>query len=120
MESSRLQDRARHDATLPFTRFLAGHADYTPVHFGARRADTTGAHQVATAAVFAGPLLTYGAHPKTLLENPAVEMIKSIPAVWDETSRPARLGDRRGGRVRPAQRRTRGSWPSSTARPPGR
>jgi alpha-glucosidase len=85
MEASRLQARAVHNTTLPFTRYLAGPADYTPVHFGARRGDTTWAHQIATAAVFNEPLLTYGAHPKTLLENPAVEMIKSIPATWDET-----------------------------------
>jgi alpha-glucosidase len=85
MESSRLQARALHDTTLPFTRFLAGHADYTPVHFGARRGDTTWAHQVATAAVFTEPLLTYGANPTNLLNNPALPMIKSIPAVWDET-----------------------------------
>ncbi|HUG91784.1 MAG TPA: glycoside hydrolase family 97 catalytic domain-containing protein, partial [Planctomycetaceae bacterium] len=85
MESSRLRARARHDATLPFTRFLAGHGDYTPVHFGERRADTTWTHQVATAAVFNAPLLTYAAHPQTLLDNPCAPMIKSIPAVWDET-----------------------------------
>jgi alpha-glucosidase len=85
MESSRLQARARHNTTLPFTRFLAGHGDYTPVHFGARRGDTTWAHQIATAAVFNSPLLTYGAHPTNLLRNPALPMIKSIPAVWDET-----------------------------------
>ncbi len=85
MESSRLQERARHNVTLPFTRFLAGHGDYTPVHFGARRGDTTWAHQIATAAVFNEPLLTYGAHPTNLLNSSAVEMIKSIPAVWDET-----------------------------------
>lgn len=85
MESSRLQARASHDTTLPFTRFLAGHADYTPVHFGARRGDTTWAHQIATAAVFTEPLLTYGANPTNLLNNPALPMIKSIPAVWDET-----------------------------------
>lgn len=85
MESSRLQARAVHDTTLPFTRYLAGHADYTPVHFGARRGDTTWAHQIATAAVFNEPLLTYAAHPKNLLANPALPMIKSIPAVWDET-----------------------------------
>jgi alpha-glucosidase len=85
MEASRLQNRARHNTTLPFTRFLAGHADYTPVHFGARRGDTTWAHQVATAAVFTAPLLTYGAHPTNILNNPAVEMMKSLPSVWDET-----------------------------------
>ena len=43
--------RARHDATLPFTRMLAGHADYTPMHFGDRRNDTTWAHQIASAAM---------------------------------------------------------------------
>ena len=66
-------------------RFLAGHADYTPVHFGHRRADTTWAHQVATAVVFTAPLLTYGAHPQTMLDNPCAVIIKSIPASWDET-----------------------------------
>ncbi len=85
MEASRLQERAVHNVILPFTRFLAGHADYTPVHFGARRGDTTWAHQIATAAVFTEPLLTYGAHPTNLLAHPAAEMIKSIPAAWDET-----------------------------------
>lgn len=85
MESSRLKERAWHNTTLPFTRYLAGHGDYTPVHFGARRGDTTWAHQIATAAIFTEPLLTYAAHPTNLLRNPALEMIKSIPAVWDET-----------------------------------
>jgi alpha-glucosidase len=85
MEARRLANRARHDATLPFTRYLAGPGDYTPVVFGERRGDTTAAHQIATAAMFDEPLLTYGAYPRTLLEHPAVEMIKSIPAVWDET-----------------------------------
>lgn len=82
---SRKAERARHDATLPFTRMLAGPADYTPVHFGDRRNDTTWAHQLATAVAFTSGLLTYAAHPKSLVENPAVELIKSIPAAWDET-----------------------------------
>jgi len=85
MESRSLQTRAIHGTTLPFTRFLAGHADYTPVHFGERRRETSWAHQIATAIVFTSPLMIYGAHPKSILENPAVEIIKSIPSVWDET-----------------------------------
>jgi alpha-glucosidase len=85
MEASRMQHRALHDATLPFTRYLAGHADYTAVHFGDRRQDTTWTHQIATAVVFTSPLLVYGAHPQSLLDNPAVEVIKSIPSTWDET-----------------------------------
>ena len=85
MESSRLGDRATHETTLPFTRLLAGPADYSVVHFGARRQNTTWAHQIATAAIFNQPMLTYAANPSNLLINPAVEMIKSIPPVWDET-----------------------------------
>jgi len=82
---SRKAERARHDATLPFTRMLAGPADYTPVHFGERRNDTTVAHQLATAVVFTSGLLTYAANPKVLVESTAVDLIKSIPATWDET-----------------------------------
>ena len=85
MESSRLQDRATHETTLPFTRMLAGPADYSVVYFGARRQNTTWAHQIATAAIFSQPLLTYAANPSNILANPGVELIKSIPPVWDET-----------------------------------
>jgi alpha-glucosidase len=85
MESSRLQDRATHETTLPFTRLLAGPADYSVVHFGARRQNTTWTHQIATAAIFSQPMLTYAANPSNILINPGVEMIKSIPPVWDET-----------------------------------
>ena len=77
--------RARHNTTLPFTRFLAGHGDYTPMHFGERRRETSWAHQIASAAIFTSPLLILGAHPKNILDNPAVDLIKSIPSVWDET-----------------------------------
>jgi len=73
------------NTALPFTRMLAGHADYTPVHFGERRKETSWAHQIASAAIFTSPLLIYGAHPKNILANPAVEIIKGIPSVWDET-----------------------------------
>jgi alpha-glucosidase len=77
--------RSVHNTTLPFTRFLAGNADYTPVHFGDRRRETSWAHQIATAIVFTSPLMIYGAHPQHILDNPAAELIKSIPSVWDET-----------------------------------
>jgi alpha-glucosidase len=77
--------RSVHNTTLPFTRFLAGHADYTPVHFGERRRETSWAHQIASAIVFTSPLMIYGAHPKHILENPAAELIKTIPSFWDET-----------------------------------
>ena len=85
MESSALKERARHETILPFTRYLAGPADYTAMHFGERRRDTTVAHQIASLEVFAAPLLTIAANPQTMLGSPAAEMIKSIPPIWDET-----------------------------------
>jgi alpha-glucosidase len=85
MEASRLTARAMHDTILPFTRLLAGPADYTPMLFSARRGDTTWAHQIATPIIMTSPLLTFAANPKTILSNPARDFIASIPATWDET-----------------------------------
>ena len=80
-----MMERARHQTIVPFTRFLAGPAEYTTMVFTERRRDSSVAHQIATPAVFHAPLLTYGAHPRNILDNPAVEMIKSIPSTWDQT-----------------------------------
>jgi len=85
MESSSMRQRARHETILPFTRYLAGHVDYTTMHFGERRRDTSWTHQIATKVIFDSQLLTIVAHPQKILDNPAVDVIKSIPAVWDET-----------------------------------
>jgi len=85
MEHKSIKEWATFNATFPFTRMLAGHADYTPVVFGERRRDTSWAHQIASAAILTSPLMIYGGHPSSLLSNPAVEIIKSLPATWDET-----------------------------------
>ena len=76
---------AKHNTTLPFTRFIAGAGDYTPVVFGERRLETSWTHQLATAVIFSSAVQIFGAHPKSMLENPCVEIIKSMPTVWDET-----------------------------------
>jgi alpha-glucosidase len=85
MEHKSIKEWAPFNTTFPFVRMLAGHADYTPVVFGERRRETTWAHQIASAAILTSPLLVYGGNPASLLANPAVEIIKSIPSVWDET-----------------------------------
>ena len=107
MESSRLMERARHQTILPFTRYLAGPADYTTMIFGQRRRDTSWPHQIATMAVFSSPLLTIAANPDSILRNPAVDVIKSIPATWDET---IVLPDSRIGELVIFARRTGTSW----------
>jgi alpha-glucosidase len=53
--------------------------------FTQRRADSSWAHQIACLATFHSPILTVAAHPQSVLDNPAVDVIKSVPAVWDET-----------------------------------
>lgn len=74
-----------HNATLPFTRYLAGHGDYTPLTFRPIGQGTTLAHQVATLATFTSPFLCVAANPEAILASPARELITSIPTVWDET-----------------------------------
>jgi len=85
MESSGLKQRARHETILPFTRYLAGPTDYTTMIFTGRRRDSSWAHQIACLATFHSPILTIAAHPQSVLDNPAVDVIRSIPAVWDKT-----------------------------------
>jgi alpha-glucosidase len=85
LEHRRQEAWGAFNATFPFVRMLAGHADYTPVVFGERRKETSWAHQIASAVILTSPVLVYGGNPASFLANPAVEMIKSIPSVWDET-----------------------------------
>ena len=107
MESRSLAERARHETILPFTRYLAGPADYTTMVFGERRADSTWAHQIASLATFQSPMLTIAAHPQSVLDNPAVDVIRSIPAVWDET---IVLPESRIGGLSAFARRKGGMW----------
>ena len=105
MEHKSIKEWAPFNTTFPFVRMLAGPADYTPVVFGERRRETSWAHQIASAAILTSPLLVYGGNPASLLSNPAVDIIKSIPSVWDETIvlPPSAIGElalfarRRGG-----------------------
>jgi len=76
---------AQHNVTVPFTRMVAGHADYTPMHFGDRKAETTDAHQIASAIIITAPLLIYAGEPADMLKHPAANVIRQIPSVWDET-----------------------------------
>jgi alpha-glucosidase len=78
-------DYAEHNTILPFTRYLAGPGDYTPLSFQPYVAKTTLAHQVATSVIFTSPLLVLGADPETLLKSASLDFVKQIPSVWDQT-----------------------------------
>jgi alpha-glucosidase len=75
-----------HDTILPFTRFVIGPADYTPTVFNPKELrGYTWSRELAQAIVFTSPFLCYADHPTNYLNNPAVDVLKAIPSVWDET-----------------------------------
>ena len=75
-----------HDCILPFHRLVQGHADYTPVVFEKKELNGyTWARELAQGIVFAAPFLCFGDYPQNYLDNPAVDLIKALPSVYDET-----------------------------------
>jgi alpha-glucosidase len=75
-----------HDTILPFTRYIIGPGDYTPTVFNPRELrGYTWSRELAQAIVFTSPFLCYADHPTNYLNNPAVDVLKAIPSVWDET-----------------------------------
>lgn len=77
---------ATHNVTLPFTRFIAGPADYTLCYFN-KRVKNTHAHQLAMAVVYYSPLtwMYWYDSPKDYKGEPELEFWKDVPTVWDET-----------------------------------
>ena len=80
LESTQIQKRvtqAQMFTTQPFVRNLAGHADFTPA--------VDDAFHLAQLVLTDAPMQAIGSHPKDILASPALEMIKSVPTVWQET-----------------------------------
>lgn len=77
---------ATHNTILPFTRFIAGPADYTICYYD-KRLKTTHAHQLAMAAIYYSPIQTLYWYDKPAFSNnePELEFWDKIPTVWDET-----------------------------------
>lgn len=77
---------ATSNTIMPFTRYLAGAADYTICYFDPR-IKTTHAHQLALAAVYYSPIQTLYWYDKPSLyhNEPELEFWDKIPASWDET-----------------------------------
>ena len=91
-------DQVTYDVTVPFTRFVAGPADYTQ---GAMRNATranyfpsnsepmsqgTRCHQLAEYVIFDAPLTMLCDSPTNYRQEPeCTDFIASIPTVWDET-----------------------------------
>ncbi|MFL9831598.1 glycoside hydrolase family 97 catalytic domain-containing protein [Flavobacterium sp. ST-87] len=77
---------ADHNTILPFTRFLAGPADYTIAYYN-QRIKNTHAHQLALAAVYYSPIqfMYWYDQPSAYQGEPEIEFFDRVKAVWDET-----------------------------------
>ena len=85
-----------HNATLPFTRMLAGPMDYTPGAFGNSNRENfvarnfmpmglgTRAHELALYVVFESPFEMVSDYPEHYQGQKAFDFIKQVPATWDE------------------------------------
>jgi alpha-glucosidase len=71
---------------MPFTRYIAGAADYTICYYD-KRIKTTHAHQLALAAIYYSPIQTLYWYDKPAMSNnePELEFWDHIPTSWDET-----------------------------------
>ncbi|HUX28977.1 MAG TPA: glycoside hydrolase family 97 protein [Terracidiphilus sp.] len=85
-----------YNATLPFTRMLAGPMDYTPGAFGnanrenfvARNFEPMGlgtrAHELALFVVLESPFEMVSDYPEHYQGQKEFDFIKQVPATWDE------------------------------------
>jgi alpha-glucosidase len=75
-----------HNCTLPFTRYIAGPADYTVCYYTPRK-QTTFAHQLAMAVVSFSPLqfIFWYDKPSDYHGEPEIEFFRHVPTVWDDT-----------------------------------
>ncbi|SDC99798.1 glycoside hydrolase family 97 protein [Niabella drilacis] len=91
---------ANNNTILPFTRFLAGAADYTICYYhrpelkpnlaatqNARVLKTTSGHQMALSVVYYSPLqfMYWYDRPEDSQDEPELEFFDRVPTVWDDT-----------------------------------
>lgn len=91
---------ATSNATLPFTRFIAGAADYTICYYhrpelksslaetqNARILKTTSGHQLALSTIYYSPLqfMYWYDKPSDAQDEPELEYFDHIATVWDDT-----------------------------------
>ncbi len=81
-----------HTTILPFTRYVAGPADYTPGIFKTKhspakgkRLVTTRAHQMALMVVFFSPMAMVSDNIENYEDQPEFKFMEDVPSSWDAT-----------------------------------
>ena len=99
---------ALHDISLIFTRFVQGHADYTPTDFRPDKLKgSTLAHELAMGVTFTSPLFCFSGRPEDYIASDAYDFLKALPATWDET---IVLQDSEIGKLAAIARRKGSDW----------
>ena len=77
---------ATHNTILPFTRFLAGAADYTICYYN-DRIKTSHAHQLALSVVYYSPFqyLYWYDRPEYYQGEEEIQFFDAVKTVWDDT-----------------------------------
>jgi len=77
---------ATHNTILPFTRFIAGPADYTICYYD-KRIKTTHAHQLALGVIYYSPIQTLYWYDTPEMSNnePELAFWDQLPTTWDDT-----------------------------------
>ena len=75
------------NAILPFTRLLAGSADYTPLNFtnSSKLGSASWTHMLANTVIMTSSYLQLSENPKNMVDQVYTDFIKNLPTVWDET-----------------------------------
>jgi len=86
-----------HKVTLPFTRMLAGPADFTPggflnqqldqFRFNVRPTQVQGTRcaELALFVCLESPVVNAADHPSHYRDQPGLDFLKIVPTVWDDT-----------------------------------
>lgn len=76
-----------HDATLPFTRYLIGAADYTIPYYNSLVGSKTRAHQLALGVIFFSPLrfVFWQDDPSDYDGGADADFLGALPTTWDDT-----------------------------------
>jgi alpha-glucosidase len=86
-----------HKTTLPFTRLVAGPADFTPggflneqldqFKFNVRPTQVQGTRcaELALFVCLESPIINAADHPSHYKDQPGLDFLKAVPTVWDDT-----------------------------------
>ncbi len=78
----------QHDITVPFTRLLAGPADFTSVILNPKELESTKftwPHEFAQAIVYLSPIIHFADQYQFYLDSPLFDFFQQVPTTWDET-----------------------------------